>query len=100
MWTETKRQPNTFDASAVSQPAVVESNMAEEAPSLRTTLFNLLSTYQSYNDFSSFGGAGFGSIEGIHGTVHVLIGGSGHMSSVPVAGFDRKSDKINSTYTY
>ena len=89
-WNETKRQPTSSDINAVSQPSLVETALAEDIPSIRNTLYNLLSTYQTYNEFSSYGsGLGFGSIEGIHGSIHVFAGGNyGHMTGVPWSGFD------------
>jgi len=53
----------------------------------------LFSNYQRYNTFSNegSGSAGFGNLESIHDTVHVVTGGfntPGHMTNVPVAAFD------------
>ncbi|KAF1986411.1 Di-copper centre-containing protein [Aulographum hederae CBS 113979] len=60
---------------------------------LKSTVYQLFSQEQNYNNFSTTmfqgGGAGsYNSIENPHNTIHSVIGGSGHLSSVPVAGFD------------
>ena len=58
--TETRRSPG---ADGQTNMAVVESGFQDDGPSLRTQIYNLLTTYQTYNQFSTFaGGSSFGSI--------------------------------------
>jgi tyrosinase len=60
---------------------------------LRELVFYLVSAYDRYGPFSNNqwnqGQPGiYGSIEGVHDTVHGVAGGGGHMSVVPYAAFD------------
>lgn len=60
---------------------------------LRELVFYLVSAYARYGPFSNNqwnrGQPGiYGSIEGVHDTVHGVAGGGGHMSAVPYAAFD------------
>ncbi len=56
----------------------------------RLMLQNYLPTYNSFA--STWAGEGplsaYASLEGIHNNIHVWVGGSGHMTHVPVAAFD------------
>jgi len=60
---------------------------------LRELVFYLVSAYDRYGPFSknqwNQGQPGiYGSIEGVHDTVHGVAGGGGHMSVIPYAAFD------------
>ncbi|PQE32183.1 di-copper centre-containing protein [Rutstroemia sp. NJR-2017a WRK4] len=92
-WDRTLRWPTSYDRAATSQNDQAELQLEANQPNFRTQLMTLFSNYQRYNTFSNegSGSAGFGNLESIHDTVHVVTGGfnfAGHMTSVPVAAFD------------
>ena len=58
-------------------------------------ILNMIANDQRYDDYKRFStsqklkdGSRNGSLEGLHNSYHNNIGGSGHMSQVPVAAFD------------
>ena len=57
-------------------------------------ILNMVADDEGYDDYRSFAtvafekGANSGSLEGLHNQYHNNIGGSGHMSRVPIAAFD------------
>ncbi|KAF2762779.1 Di-copper centre-containing protein [Pseudovirgaria hyperparasitica] len=69
--------------------AAIESRLSGENTNIRTTLYQILTQYQSFNQFSNTGSEQslYGSLEGIHNNIHSTFNG-GHMGAVPVAAFD------------
>lgn len=61
--------------------------MDSRSEQLRDSTFDLLAFNNDWKTFSNHTSSG-NSLESIHDQVHVLIGGNGHMSNVPMAGFD------------
>ena len=58
-------------------------------------ILNMIANDERYNDYKKFSTSQVsedepktGSLEGLHNSYHNNIGGSGHMSQVPVAAFD------------
>ncbi|TFK74620.1 Di-copper centre-containing protein [Pluteus cervinus] len=87
IWPQTLRYPSSQNANAHSQPKSVQQNMDAHREELRDRTFNLLAYVNDWVTMSNHTSSGE-SLESIHDTVHVLLGGAGHMSSVPVAAFD------------
>ncbi|KAM3075779.1 hypothetical protein ACMFMG_007905 [Clarireedia jacksonii] len=92
-WKNTLRWPTSNAATATSQNDQAELQLEANQPNFRNQLMTLFSNYQRYNTFSNegSGSAGFGNLESIHDTVHVVTGGldiPGHMTVVPVSSFD------------
>ncbi|KAG8983087.1 hypothetical protein FRB93_007678 [Tulasnella sp. JGI-2019a] len=55
---------------------------------IRAPTWSVMSNGTSRHGMTQGGDRAVNSLEAIHGNVHVVTGGNGHMSSVPVAGFD------------
>ncbi len=86
-YTQTLRYPTTKNRFAQSQNNLVAQQLDNGAPSLRRRLYNVLTTYHSYQYFSneawfnaSNNPKGYDSIESIHDQIHGLTGSGGHMS--------------------
>ena len=94
-WPNSVRWPvrSTDPNSAVSQNDQVEAAMEQQTRNLRELVFYLISSYARYGAFSNNqwnrGNPGtYGSVEGVHDTVHGVTGGGGHMSIVAYSAFD------------
>ncbi|KAE9382243.1 Di-copper centre-containing protein [Stipitochalara longipes BDJ] len=92
---QTVRYPTTKNAFAQSQNNLVAQQLDNSAPSLRRRLYNLLTTYHSYQYFSNeawFNASnnpnGYDSIESLHDQIHGLTGSGGHMSYIDYSAFD------------
>lgn len=102
-WEQTVRWPR--NGTAVSQnnkiSQAIELLNQDASSNLREKVFGLLASYRSYGPFSNKqwnqGNPGqYGSLEDVHDTIHVEVGGSGstrndspgHMGIVPYAAFD------------
>lgn len=77
------------DGSGNSHPEQTEANLQENKGWVSETLYQILTQWQTYNQFSNHGSEPsiLGNIENIHDFVHVTFG-NGHMSSPAVAAFD------------
>lgn len=70
------------------------SALLAKLPELQQRLFTLFSNYHDYNSFSNKAWAAsqnlstMESIESIHDVIHVVSGGKGHMTYVPLSSFD------------
>lgn len=94
----TLRCPNTSDATAVSQPDLVNENLRDPQYDLKGSTWAIFQTtdWNTFSNESTMAADSAGpmsSLEGVHGTVHNCTGGIvpkkyGHMTSIPVAGFD------------
>ena len=92
-YARTVRSPTGRGSSAQSRNEVVASRLDNSRDSLRQRLYNLLTTY---DDFRAFGSNAWtqsnnqdaDSLEGVHDTVHGLVGGGGHMNLPFVSAFD------------
>ncbi|KAG0650918.1 Monophenol monooxygenase [Hyphodiscus hymeniophilus] len=94
-WRTTMRYPTTKDGSAVSQNNIMMQQLDNNANSLRSRLFNLFTSSQSYSQFSNeawYNGvdpsSGHDSIESVHDQIHGLTGGGGHMTYIEYSSFD------------
>jgi tyrosinase len=89
-WTYTCRgvsdlnNPNT-----PSNNGVAQSNLANDMNNRRSTLYQILTQYQSYNLFSNHGSGNspVGNLESIHDGIHAAFGQS-HMLYLTVSAFD------------
>lgn len=88
------RYPTTQESDAVPQNNLAATQLGNNVISIRSRLYNLLTTE---HDFTRFGNAewipnprpeGYDSIESIHDTIHGLSGMGGHMNVVIYASFD------------
>jgi tyrosinase len=96
-WPSTLRYPtSTTSVSAKSQEDQVLSAMATQQAGLQQNV-NLLMNDPNYQDFSAFSNhewqenepGTFASLEDIHNSIHVAVGGDGgHMSELDYAAFD------------
>nr|AXF50753.1 tyrosinase [Inonotus obliquus] len=87
VWPQTLRYPSSTNADARSQPSLVQNAMDSRSEQLRDSTFDLLAFNEDWVTMSNHTSSG-NSLESIHDLVHNLIGGNGHMSSIPMAGFD------------
>ncbi|KAJ6502787.1 tyrosinase [Mycena vitilis] len=91
-WNTTLRWPNTFDASARENIKVLTSTSNSAQSQLKTKTYNLLTRVHTWPAFSNHtpgdGGSSSNSLEAIHDSVHVDIGGNGQMADPSVAAFD------------
>jgi len=85
---------NTFtirnsDDGNTSDPAETESTLQSFAPSVKSTLYQILTQWQTYNQFSNHGSdpSFIGNLESVHDMIHGAFGFA-HMGYVPVAAFD------------
>jgi tyrosinase len=88
------RYPTTQDSDAVSRNNLAASQLDNNAVSIRSRLYNLLTSEHNYTQFSNEKWIptpqleGYDSIESIHDTIHGLVGMGGHMNVVTYAAFD------------
>ncbi|SLM36604.1 Uncharacterised domain, di-copper centre [Lasallia pustulata] len=90
-WESTVRWPR--NGTATSQNNLAEQALQSEVRNLRERVFYILSSYLRYGPFSNNawnkGRPGiYGSLEGVHDTIHNKTGGEGHMGNVAYAAFD------------
>ncbi|TVY16673.1 Polyphenol oxidase 1 [Lachnellula arida] len=78
------RQP---DNNNVSNEAAMEGQFAQEGQSLSDQVWSVFAKTRDYNNMSTTSNKG-NAFEGPHGTVHVLIGGNGHMTYLSFSAFD------------
>ena len=95
VWPRTVRAPTTNDSSAQSNITWVETALKAELGSLQSRVYNLLSNYANYTEFSNEGwipsqsDTSYDSLESIHDVIHNLAGGmQGHMTYIPFSAFD------------
>jgi tyrosinase len=88
------RYPTSQDGAARSQNGLVAQQLNNSAAGLRSRLYNLLTNYHDYAQFSNEAWLprpnpnAFDSVESIHDAIHGLVGNGGHMSIVSYAAFD------------
>ncbi|GAW02360.1 tyrosinase [Lentinula edodes] len=91
-WSTTLRHPLSDDANASDNVPELKATLRSAGPQLKTKTYNLLTRVHTWPAFSNHtpddGGSTSNSLEGIHDSVHVDVGGNGQMSDPSVAGFD------------
>ncbi|KAH9913106.1 uncharacterized protein B0H18DRAFT_1126575 [Fomitopsis serialis] len=95
-WQTTLRYPTSDQPDAKSQMDLFESTYGQNNSQVRTQTYQMLTRLVTWNYFSNHTTKQnppiANSLETIHDNMHLLIGGNeqyeGHMSDVPVAGFD------------
>ncbi|KAJ8463611.1 hypothetical protein ONZ45_g17515 [Pleurotus djamor] len=90
LWRKTLRQPSGTGANAQDNVETLKRTLGRVAPQVNRDTY-LLFSIDNWDDFSNHttsAGSSLNSLEGIHDSLHVNIGGSGHMSSVPHAAHD------------
>ncbi|KAJ8507838.1 hypothetical protein ONZ45_g9821 [Pleurotus djamor] len=90
LWRKTLRQPSGTGANAQDNVETLKRTLVRVAPQVNRDTY-LLFSIDNWDDFSNHttsAGSSLNSLEGIHDSLHVNIGGSGHMSSVPHAAHD------------
>ncbi|PIL22742.1 hypothetical protein GSI_15435 [Ganoderma sinense ZZ0214-1] len=89
-WPTTVRHPK--DDKPESHPDDLARVLLANQESLTTQTFFMFTLLSAWPEFSNTRAVAAGnpatSLEGIHNSVHNFTGGGGHMSRVPVAGFD------------
>ncbi|TVY37847.1 Polyphenol oxidase [Lachnellula occidentalis] len=80
----TIRQPDTNN---VSNEASMESQFVKEGQFLSDQVWSVFAKTRNYNNMSTASNKG-NAFEAPHGTVHVLIGGNGHMTYLSFSAFD------------
>ena len=91
---ETVRNPTVRNNKYVSRPTFTNNEIIENGPGLKTGVYDVLTNVIDYNEFSNTAD-GPSSIEGVHNTVHFVVGGFdsrrelfGHMVFSGYAAFD------------
>jgi tyrosinase len=81
--------PSGWSQDTTVRGDTVESNLQSWMPDTKRTLYQILTQWQTYNEFSNHGSEGsfIGNLESIHDTIHVTFGFA-HMSDPSVAAFD------------
>ncbi|KAJ3896545.1 tyrosinase [Lentinula edodes] len=91
-WPTTLRHPLTDDANTSDNVPELKATLRSAGPQLKTKTYNLLTRVHTWPAFSNHtpddGGSTSNSLEGIHDSIHVDVGGNGQMSDPSVAGFD------------
>ncbi|CAI6335178.1 unnamed protein product [Periconia digitata] len=87
MWQRTLRHPTTLDSNAVSQNAKIAGMLDGNRPSMQTRVFGLLALQHDYLPMSNKLQPG-DSLESIHGTIHDMVGGDGHMLWLQYSAYD------------
>ena len=85
--TETVRNPTVQSNAYVGQPSYTNNQMISAGSDLKASVMDAMTLSTDYISFSNMAD-GYYSIEGVHGTVHVILGGNGHMSYPDLAAFD------------
>ncbi|PIL22741.1 hypothetical protein GSI_15434 [Ganoderma sinense ZZ0214-1] len=88
-WKTTLRHPKDNQSDVDALAGALAENQ-ESLTSQTYFMFTLLSTWPGFSNARADGPSGnpATSLEGIHNTIHDLIGGGGHAGDVSVAGFD------------
>lgn len=84
---ETVRNPLVQNNVYTTQPSYTNNQMILSGSDLKTNVMDALTLSTDYDSFSNMAD-GYYSIEGVHGSVHVILGGDGHMSYPEFAAFD------------
>ena len=91
---ETVRNPTVKSNTYVSQPTYTNIQMITAGAGFKSAVYDALTAVTDYNSFSNVADSP-SSIEGVHGSVHVTVGGyngatgiGGHMTYVPYSSFD------------
>ncbi|KAJ7288750.1 tyrosinase [Mycena rebaudengoi] len=91
-WKTTLRFPDTTDPDATDDVQQLTSTLRSAQRQLTSKTFNLLTRVHTWPAFSNHtpgdGGSTSNSLEAIHDSVHVDVGGNGQMSDPSVAAFD------------
>ncbi|KAJ7269098.1 tyrosinase [Mycena rebaudengoi] len=91
-WKTTLRFPDTMDPDATDDVQQLTRTLRSAQRQLRSKTLNLLTRVHTWPAFSNHtpgdGGSTSNSLEAIHDSVHVDVGGNGHMSDPSVAAFD------------
>ncbi|TFY54329.1 hypothetical protein EVJ58_g8928, partial [Rhodofomes roseus] len=95
-WQTTLRYPTSNAPDAKSQMDLFNTTFSQNSSQIRTQSYQMLTRLLTWNYFSNHTTKQnppiANSIETIHDTMHLLIGGNidyeGHMSEIPIAGFD------------
>ncbi|KAI0342996.1 Di-copper centre-containing protein [Trametopsis cervina] len=90
VWPQTIRNPPDTEpkASDKSQKDKLQQRLRAQYRQLRARVYDLLIFTKTWEHMSNTADGRASSLEGVHDMVHNLIGGTGHMSNVPVAAFD------------
>ncbi|KAI0342043.1 Di-copper centre-containing protein [Trametopsis cervina] len=92
VWTETIRHPPNPCSPGIrdkTQSDLLKNHFHAQSRQLRTQVYNLLMFTKTWEEMSNTVMVEDGnSLEGVHNTVHNVLGNGGHVSSVPVAAFD------------
>ncbi|PVI00116.1 Di-copper centre-containing protein [Periconia macrospinosa] len=86
-WQQTLRHPTSLDADAVSQNHLIANMLDGNRPSMQTRVYSLLALQHEYLPMSNKLQLG-DSLESIHGTIHDMVGGDGHMLWLQYSAFD------------
>ncbi|KAH8589738.1 hypothetical protein B0O99DRAFT_692298 [Bisporella sp. PMI_857] len=77
------------DANNKSQSQFINMNFADDGIYLTQAVWNTFAKTRTYNEMSTTANPTFAnSFEGPHNTIHIFVGGNGHMSPVSYSGFD------------
>ncbi|DAA75792.1 TPA_exp: Tyrosinase [Trichophyton benhamiae CBS 112371] len=79
------------DANGESQNDRATRAMRSNGASLRSSIYQLLSSESDYSTFSTQAlpdRSGYNNVETVHGYVHGLVGGQGHMTYIPWSSYD------------
>ncbi|KAI4164925.1 MAG: hypothetical protein LQ342_001558 [Letrouitia transgressa] len=91
-WSTTMRYPNSKNADAKSQDALVSRQIDQSQDTYSQRFMTLLQAYPAFANFSNSqwtpNSPGYDSLEALHNQIHGLIGNGGHMSIIDYAGFD------------
>ncbi|KAL8794331.1 MAG: hypothetical protein Q9195_003158 [Heterodermia aff. obscurata] len=91
------KYPNTVrypDDEGRSQPSLANAALNRNAGGIRATLYNLLTSVQTYAAFSNTGSNdgrtnSYNNLENLHNAIHILVGGNlGHMQYISLSSFD------------
>jgi len=89
-WPTTLRQPTSTAPNAQSNVAQLKRRLGAQQRQITQDTNRLFSidSWSLFSNHSTDTGGSSSSLESIHDSIHVLVGGSGHMAVVPVAAFD------------
>jgi len=89
-WPTTLRYPTSSGSNAQSNVNQLKRRLAaaQQQTTQDTNRLFSIDTWPLFSNHTADEGGTASSLESIHDSIHVLVGGNGHMSSVPVAAFD------------